>query len=370
MDCFKRRCRTRANNSLPFLQVLVVGVAIASLLVWFKTDEITSLLFGQLAGAAPGQDSQAATSSPANLSLPAVMPSLPPLPPGAPSTRPDVSGSAVSAAVDAWYVNVDSAKERVHCMEGQLKDLGFHSVRRYSAAVFPGQCKSVKDTDCLVRNGWGDCLAAGVNSHALEAHLSKDFKTKDVSKHVFSNWCSHMRLFEATASDPAAAPYHLVLEDDVTLSSELPRYLTLFVEQYRKPWDSLQLDPFGSRKGQPKVWQADGFVSRVWARPRGFGFWGWHGVLVKRTAMARLVACMRRLKVMPVDWVHLYCNSKNESQHVEWLSVLVAPNVVQQPEMFKPGLQKHEKYRKNQPNEGKLPQPTFCSNQVYESMIR
>lgn len=241
--------------------------------------------------------------------------------------------------VQAWYVNAKGKIDRDVCIRTQLEELNIQP-NRYAALNIKDCFGKHDDFGVCVRSqGYGDCIKGGMLYSALGAHGSEkvdkegEVGVADYKRHlgIVSNWCSHKRLFTQIQESNQTADYHLIFEDDVILRPGFKKAVADFIENYKgewnskgKHWDLVQIDPFGttcdhdqvdSFRGNP-IWKPN---PHLWVRDlkgeerkkmkdeieknRCNEYWGFHAILVRKSAMHELVQNMENNPTVPLDWI-------------------------------------------------------------------
>lgn len=250
-----------------------------------------------------------------------------------------VPAVASKVKVQAWYVNAKGKIDRDVCIRTQLEDL--HIQPNRFAAIKIDDCfgKHYDFGVCVRKQGFGDCIKGGMLWSALGAHGSEkadkegEVGVADYRRHlgIVSNWCSHKRLFNQIFDSNQTAEYHLIFEDDVILKPGFKKAVADFIENYKgdwnsedKKWDLVQIDPFGSTCDWQKVDEFRGKpifkpTPHLWVRDmkaeermklkdeieknRCNQYWGYHAILVRKSAMMDLVRDMENHPTVPLDWL-------------------------------------------------------------------
>ena len=153
----------------------------------------------------------------------------------------------------------------------------------------------------------------------------------DTASHIISNWCSHKRLFSELAGS-SNVPFAMVLEDDAVLNlgmfkTEVESFLLAYADA---EWDVVVVDPlnvqfdivhqFRSTGARCDAFQVGSHLGRaVWQVPRAdrpaqrcmveqCNFCGNQALLVRKSALKRVVASMENMRVLPLDWLPRYLN--------------------------------------------------------------
>eukprot|EP00746_Dinoflagellata_sp_MGD_P155480 gnl/MRDRNA2_/MRDRNA2_85401_c0_seq5.p1 gnl/MRDRNA2_/MRDRNA2_85401_c0~~gnl/MRDRNA2_/MRDRNA2_85401_c0_seq5.p1 ORF type:complete len:344 (+),score=89.05 gnl/MRDRNA2_/MRDRNA2_85401_c0_seq5:72-1103(+) len=284
--------------------------------------------------------------------------------------------------VQAWYVNAKGKIDRDVCIRTQLEDMNIQP-RRFTAIKLE-KCFGPKAPDfgtCIRNQGYGDCIKSGMQWGALGAHGSERADLEgtgvaDYTRHlgITSNWCSHKRLMQQIEKDEESADYHLIFEDDVILKPGFKKAVADFIENYNgtwndgfKKWDLVQIDPFGTTcddhkvdefrgasiyKPTPHHWLRD--MTPLWRQThqqwieknRCNEYWGYHAILVRKSAMDKIVANMEDNPTVPLDWLTgQYPNA------IAW-----SPGIASNPEEMHSGGKKF-----------KL--PSYCKKEVMRSSL-
>jgi len=192
---------------------------------------------------------------------------------------------------------------------------------RYNADVF-GVCNDTHTfADCLKRQGLGDCVKGGIDWHSVRARADQ-MASLDTASRIISNWCSHKRLFSQLA-ESSNAPFAMVLEDDAVLNlatfkTEVESFLLAYAAA---EWDVVVVDPLnvqfdivhkfrstgarcdafkvGSHRGRA-IWQVP-LATRPALRcmVQQCNFCGNQALLVRKSALKRIVASMESMRVLP-----------------------------------------------------------------------
>jgi hypothetical protein len=172
---------------------------------------------------------------------------------------------------------------------------------------------------------WGALGAHGTERADLEGTGVADYQ-----RHlgITSNWCSHKRLMQQITDEPESADYHIIFEDDVVLKPGFKKAVADFIQNYNgtwgKKWDMVQIDPFGKTCDEHKVdefrgnpifkptphhWLRDQTplwrqTHQEWIEKNKCNeYWGFHAILVKKSAMKQIVANMEDNPTVPLDWL-------------------------------------------------------------------
>jgi len=309
-----------------------------------------------------------------------------------------VGQAAAKPKVQAWYINAKDKIDRDICIRTQLEDIKiqpnrFEAMRMHTCA--PG----VDFAMCARKQQMSDCVKGGLQYGALGSHGSgKEQANSDFKRHagITSNWCSHKRLFSKIAEDKNSADYHLIFEDDVILKPGFKHAVADFIENYNnsttssewgQKWDMVQIDPFGATCDEHKVdefrgnpiykpkahhWLRDMTdawkeTHKEWMQKNQCNeYWGFHALLVKRSAMNALVANMESNPTVPLDW--LTGQYKNA---IAW-----KPGVATNPEevnVFKTDQERMNAADKHAPKASnlakKLQLPSYCNTDVIKSSL-